>query len=80
MVLVKLDGCMYKNMNRSILITIHNVHNSKLIKDLNTKTDKLNLTEKNVRNSLEFIGTGKYILNTVWLVLALKATFTNGTS
>lgn len=61
MVLVKLDDCMQKNANRCILVTLHQTQ----LKDLNIRTDTLNLTEKKVENSLELIGTGKDFLTTL---------------
>ena len=68
MVLVKLDDCMQKNANRCILVTLPKTQ----LKDLNIRTDTLNLTEKKVENSLELIGTGKDFLTTTLIAQALR--------
>jgi hypothetical protein len=51
---VKLDDCMWKTSNRSILITSHKTQ-LQWIKNFNTKTDKLNLIEEKVENSLNLL-------------------------
>ena len=60
MILVRLAGYIWKNAEY-----IHNnlQQNSKWVKDLNIRTDVLNLIEEKVENSLEIIGTGKEFLN-----------------
>lgn len=57
MVLVKLDSCMYKNSNRSILTTLHKTQLLR-IKDLNL-TSTLNMAGEKVGDSLELTGRGK---------------------
>jgi hypothetical protein len=47
---------------------------SKWIKDLNIKPDTLNLTEENVVNSLELIGTGENFLKRTSMGQALRST------
>jgi hypothetical protein len=73
MLLVKLDGWVYKNANRSMQITLHKF-NSKWIKDFNIKPDALKLIEEKVRNSLELVSIEKDFLNRTLLAQALRST------
>ena len=52
--------------------------NSKGIKDSHIRPGTLNLTEENVGDSLELIGTGKDILNRTLLAQALRTTINKG--
>jgi hypothetical protein len=60
--LLKLDNYMWKLSNRYIIVTLHKT-NTKRVKELNIKLDKLKVIEEKLRNSLECIGTGKYFVN-----------------
>lgn len=46
---------------------------SKWIKDLNIKLDTLNLIEEKEGKSLELVGTGDNVLNTILIVKALSS-------
>ena len=73
MVLVKLDHYMLKNANRPSLLPCTKLK-SKCIKDLNIKSDTVNLIEEKVGNSLEHIGTGNDFLNRTLVAQALRST------
>ena len=62
--LVKLDGCMLKNTNIYILITLHKL-NFKWINDFTIKLYTLNLRDENVRNNFELIFIKKDFLNRI---------------
>jgi hypothetical protein len=49
-------------------------HKSKWFKDLNIKTDTLNLIEQKVRDSLELMGTGDNFLNRTPMAQAVRST------
>jgi hypothetical protein len=53
---------------------------SKWIKDLNMKSDKINLIEEKVGKNLELIGPGGYFLNTTTMAHALTSRMDHGTS
>jgi hypothetical protein len=62
--LVKLDGCMLKNTNIYILITLYKL-NFKWINDFTIKLYTLNLRDENVRNNFELIFIKKDFLNRI---------------
>lgn len=61
MVLVKLDGFMEMNANRSTLTIILYKTQLQCVKDLNIRLDTFHLIEEKIGNSLELMGIGKMI-------------------
>lgn len=64
MVLINTDGCMWKELNTFIFITLYKTQ-LQMDKNLNIRPESLSLTEEKVRISLEGINPGKDFLKDI---------------
>ena len=77
MMWVKLDSGMYKNPNRSILVTVHKKTNSLQMDQRSQHKVSYTLLEEKVGNNLELIATRKDFLNRTPLSQLIRWTINN---
>lgn len=80
MLLIKLEICMQKNVNKFTYLSLFTKPKTKLLKNLNIKQDKLNLIDEKVGNALEHIGTEGGFLNRAPMAQLLRLKLINRTS